>query len=69
MIVDIFYILAIKIMSHFCMRAVVYSVCHRSPDATRRTASLYLPHSIFVLSTFKSMVLFIPVYAKTPTFA
>lgn len=25
------------------MRAVVYSVCHPSPDATRRTANLYLP--------------------------
>lgn len=51
------------------MRAVVYSVCHRSPDATRCTANLYLPHSILVLSTFKSMVLFIPVYLKTRTFA
>lgn|GEM_PF-765258 len=69
MIVDIFYILAIKIMSHFCMRAVVYSVCDPSSDATRRTANLYLPHSIFVLFTFKSMVLFIPVYPKTRTFA
>jgi len=25
------------------MRAVVYSVCDPSPDATRRTANLYLP--------------------------
>ena len=69
MIVDIFYILAIKIMPHFCMRAVVYSVCHRSPDATRLMANLYLPHSIFVLFTFKSMALLIPVYLKTRTFA
>ena len=51
------------------MRAVVYSVCHRSPDATRLMANLYLPHSIFVLFTFKSMALLIPVYLKTRTFA
>jgi len=69
MIVDIFYNLAIKTMPHFCMHRVLYSACHRSPDATRRTANLYLPHSIFFLFTFKSMALLIPVYLKTRTFA
>lgn len=29
------------------MRAVVYSVCHRSPDATRLMANLYLPPLYF----------------------